>query len=177
MGQANPPQGQAACPGRVGALLTRRPAGYEAAKQRISVMETRAGYFLGAAGLTSTLLLANAGLFTGGEIDGILKWLVVAILGITSAFALATGLRALQVSMIVFDRAYPDLPRVIELRMAEGPERFKLGRLAALNLATRRAHMIADWKYERLAQARICFIFVVFGIVSTTACVLVSTLT
>ena len=44
-------------------LLHQAETGYEHQRQRSSTLEQRANFFLGAAGLTTTLVLANAGLF------------------------------------------------------------------------------------------------------------------
>lgn len=82
--------------------------GYEHERARAASAEQRANFFLGAAGLTSTLVLTNAGLLFGdGKLEAPWLGLAIASLALASVCAIVAGLRAIQATMITFVRSHP----------------------------------------------------------------------
>jgi hypothetical protein len=149
--------------------------GYEHQRERVRSIEQRATFFLGAAGLTTSLVLANAGLLLGsGKLGD--RWLTFGALalGFASLCTIAAGLRALQATMTTFTRLPPDnVPRLDE-RLAKQEEDLRRARIAALLVGQYRTSAIADWKVARLKAARSWFITAIAGIVVLTGIVLVN---
>ncbi len=147
--------------------------GYEHQRERIGTVEQRANFFLGAAGLTTSLVLANAGLLLGADkLEGIWRTLAAAALLVASLCAIAAGLRALQATMITFVRAPPNgVPRLMKRRRL-GKSGLLQAYIAALLVGQHRLSVIADWKIARMKEARRWFVIVIFAIVVLTGFVL-----
>jgi hypothetical protein len=152
-------------------------AGYEHQRQRGAETEQRANFFLGAAGLTTSLVLANAGLLIGASgLQPPWRGLAAIALGAASVCAIAAGLRAMQAMMIAFFRTPPNaVDRIFDRSTASGEEMTRLY-LAALLVAQGRAGAIGDWKINRLRDARRWFVCAIVGVVLLTAFVLVEAL-
>ncbi len=160
-------------------LVDQAETGYEHQRQRSNLLEQRANYFLGAAGLTTTLVLANAGLLIGKDaLDH--GWPLTTgaiVLIVASVCALMSGLRALQAMMLTFERTPPHaVTRIVDRRDLSKDD---VGRdyLAALLVAQRRTTVVSNWKVGRVKSARRWFTGVVGGIAGLTAIVVASGLT
>lgn len=151
--------------------------GYEHQRERISAVEQRANFFLGAAGLTTSLVLANAGLLLGaGKLGSTWRVLAAATLAVASLCAIAAGLRALQATMVTFIRAPPNgVPRVMKRRGLPKDELLH-AYIAALLVGQHRLSAIADWKIGRMKEARRWFVIVTLGIAVLTGFVLADVL-
>lgn len=151
--------------------------GYEHQRERIGTVEQRANFFLGAAGLTTSLVLANAGLLLGADkLESPWRTLAAAALLIASLCAIAAGLRALQATMITFVRAPPNgVPRVMKRRRL-GKNELLHAYVAALLVGQHRLSVIADWKIGRMKEARRWFVIVTGAIVVLTGFVLADVL-
>jgi hypothetical protein len=116
----------------------------------------RRGTFVQAAGLTSTLVLANSALLIGDKrVKGSLAVVVIVALIIASLALVAAGLYGLAALMRTFDRVAPhNTTRVLERSRNEEANR-KL--VAALLAAHRRTSLVADWKLARFKRATIAF--------------------
>jgi hypothetical protein len=147
--------------------------GYEHQRARVTGVEQRANYFLGAAGLTTSLILANAGLLLGtGKLQAPWLGLAAGALALASVCAIGAGARALQASMVTFVRSPPNgSAKVLARRKLKGDELVR-AYLGALLVAQARASAVGDWKIERLGSARRWFIGVIAGIVLLTVFVL-----
>lgn len=151
--------------------------GYEHQRERIATTEQRANFFLGAAGLTTSLVLANAGLLLGAsKLGSTWRLLAALVLAAASLCAIAAGLRALQATMITFVRAPPNgVPRVMKRRQLPKGELLR-AYIAALLVGQHRLSVIADWKLARMKEARRWFVYVTLGIVVLTGFVLADVL-
>lgn len=141
--------------------------------ERCAVLEQRASFFLGATGLTSSLVLANSGLLLGtARLSA--PWLGIAIicLAISSACAVIAGVRAMQAAMTTFIRATPSSVTGI-LKRAElvGRKRDR-AYLGALFVAQNREEVVGNWKMARLKGARHWFLATIVGISLLTVTVL-----
>lgn len=147
--------------------------GFENQRERSAAVEQRANFFLGAAGLTTSLVLANAGLLLGtSKLDSPWLYLGAGALLVASLFAIAAGFRAVQATMYTFIRtpAY-EVERVLERRVlgvAEG----RRWETAALLVAQARTKTIADWKVSRLIEARKWFMWLILAVAALTGMVL-----
>ena len=151
--------------------------GYEHQRERIAAVEQRANFFLGAAGLTTSLVLANAGLLLGAsKLGSTYRVLAAAVLAAASLCAIAAGLRALQATMITFIRAPPNgVPRLMKRRHLSKDELLH-AYIAALVVGQHRLSVIADWKIGRMKEARRWFVLVTVAIVVLTGFVLADVL-
>jgi len=151
--------------------------GYEHQRERITGIEQRATFFLGAAGLTTSLVLANAGLLLGDDKLGS-PWLGLAIaaLAVASVCAIAAGVRAMQATMITFVRTPPNAVTTVVNRRGLKGDALLRAYVGALLVAQARAGVIGDWKVRRLASARRWFVAAIVGVVVLTAFVLVDAL-
>lgn len=152
-------------------------AGYEHQRERSAETEQRANFFLAAAGLTNSLVLANAGLLLGASKLGT-PWRILAAiaLGVGSFCAIAAGMRAMQAMMIAFYRTPPNaVDRIVDRRLYEGVALDRVY-VAALLVAQGRAGAIGDWKVKRLRGARRWFVSSIFGVVFLTGFVLMEAL-
>ena len=158
-------------------LKEQATVGYEHQRQRSAETEQRANFFLAAAGLTSSLVLANAGLLLGtSKLDAPLRALAAIALGIGSFCAIAAGLRAMQAMMIAFYRTPPNaVDRIVDRTAYEGAALDRVY-LAALLVAQGRAGAIGDWKVHRLRGARRWFVGAIVGVVLLTGFVLAEAL-
>lgn len=149
--------------------------GYEHQRERVRGVEQRANFFLGAAGLTTSLVLANAGLLLDSDqLDPPWLYLAAITLGLATLFTIVAGLRALQATMTTFTRLPPDnVPRLDE-RLSRSEGGLRRARVAALLVAQYRTSAIADWKLGRLKAARTWFVAAVAWIVVLTVFVLVN---
>jgi len=147
--------------------------GYEHQRERIAAAEQRATFFLGAAGLTTSLVLANAGLLLGDEsLESPWRWLAMAALGVASLLVIAAGLRALQATMNTFVRTPPGgVPRVMERRKGTESE-LLCAYIAALLVGQHRLSVIGEWKIKRMKSARRWFVGAIVAIVALTGFVL-----
>jgi hypothetical protein len=150
-------------------------AGYEAALDRISRVEQRAGVFLGASVLTSSLVLGNASLLLSNTDRLETPYLQIAAgaLAIASACAIIGAFRAVQTTLFTFSRAIPtSAKKVLERRTLRG-EHLTRDYVAALFVATDRAATIGDWKVNQLKAARRWILVTTSGVVVLTIVVLV----
>jgi hypothetical protein len=147
--------------------------GYEHQRERIGTVEQRANFFLGAAGLTTSLVLANAGLLLGANrLESSWRTMAALALMVASVCAIAAGLRALQATMITFVRAPPNgVPRLMKRRNLAKNELLQTY-VAALIVGQHRLSVIADWKIARMKEARRWFVIVILAIVVLTGFVL-----
>jgi len=157
----------------LGELKEQALLGYEHQRQRVAAAEQRANFFLGAAGLTTSLVLGNAGLLLGSSrLDSTWRLLAALALVAASLCAIAAGLRALQATMITFDRAPPSgVPRIVERRKLPEDELLH-AYTAALLVGQHRLSVIAAWKIDRMKNARHWFLLITVGVAVLTAFVL-----
>jgi hypothetical protein len=151
--------------------------GLEQQQSRCAMAEQRANFFLTAAGLTTSLVLANAGLLLGtGRLSS--PWLQFAAvaLGLASVCAVIAGFFAVQATSYAFGRTPPHMPSMIEDRARLAGSKLTASYLAALLVAAEREHLVGDWKVAQLATARRWFFGTISGIVLLTAFVLVEVL-
>jgi len=148
--------------------------GYEHQRERVAGIEQRATFFLGAAGLTTSLVLANASLLLGaGKLESPWLELAAAALAVASACAIAAGIRAMQATMITFVRTPPNAVTTVVDRRRLKADALLCSYVGALLVAQGRAGVIGDWKIRRLASARRWFFAAIAGVVVLTAFVLV----
>ena len=154
-------------------LKEQAEAGLEQQQQRGSGAEQKANFFLGAAGLTTSLVLANAGLLVGTDKlhDPWRIWAAAALI-LASICALISGVRALQAAMATFSRTPPNSVGRLLGRMKTDKDEFQRCHIAALLVAQGRAGTVADWKIERMSAARRWFAGVVAGVILLTGFVL-----
>lgn len=147
--------------------------GFEHQRQRSTGAEQRANFFLGAAGLTTTLVLTNASLLIGKDkLEEPWRVLAAAALIVASVCAVVSGVRALQAAMLTFSRTPPNaVTRVLRRRDKEG-DALHRAYLASVFVGQGRASVVGDWKIARLGQARTWFLGVIFGAVGLSICVL-----
>jgi hypothetical protein len=152
-------------------------AGYEHQQQRGERTEQRANFFLVAAGLTSSLVLANAGLLLGtSSLKAPWHDLAVLALLVGSICAVAAGLRAMQAVMFSFFRTPPNaVDRVLDRSVVSGEDLVRTY-VGALLVAQSRLGVIGDWKVARLRGARLWFIGAITGVVFLTIFVLAEAL-
>lgn len=147
--------------------------GYEHQRGRIASAEQRATFFLGAAGLTTSLVLANAGLLLGtNKLDSPWRHFAAISLLVASVCAIAAGLRALQATMVTFIRTPPNgVPRIVDRRRAT-EDRLLRAYIAALLVGQHRLSVIADWKIARMKGATRWFVGAIVSVVVLTVFVL-----
>jgi hypothetical protein len=145
--------------------------------ERNAAAEQRASFFLGAAGLTTSLILANAGLLLGdNRLEAPWRVPAAAVLTLASACAILSGFRATQVSASQFQKIYPtSAGQVIGRGRYKGGDRVR-SYVAGLLISSSRESAIAEWKFARLASARRWFFGVIGGVVLLTAIVLAEAL-
>jgi hypothetical protein len=157
----------------LGQLKEEAEAGFARELERNAAAEQRASFFLGAAGLTTSLILANASLLIGSERLGP-PWrlLAAATLVLASGCAILSGLRALQITAGQFQRIYPtSAGEIVRRGSREGGDRIR-AYVAGLLIACSRESALAEWKFACLASARRWFFGVIGGVVLLTAIVL-----
>jgi hypothetical protein len=147
--------------------------GFEHQRERGSGVEQRANFFLGAAGLTTTLVLTNASFLIGKDkLDEPWRALAAVALIVASVCAVVSGVRALQAAMLTFSRTPPNaVTRVLRRRDKEGDALHRTY-LASVFVGQGRASVVGDWKIARLGQARTWFLGVVLGAVGLSLCIL-----
>ncbi len=157
-------------------LKDRALSGYDINRERNSTVEQRANFFLGAAGLSSTLVLANASVLLGvgnGALNAPWRQLSAAALAVASFCAIAAGIRAMQAVMLAFGRVSPtSVEDAFNWRETPGSCRVARSHLTALLVAQERELWIGNWKLERLSEARRWFGGAVLGVVVVTGFVL-----
>jgi hypothetical protein len=150
------PEGLAA--ERLEDLVDQARRGYEREEARIDNIQQRATFFLGATGLTTSLVLVNGSLIYGKEALPLVPRIVAGSILILAAIALVlAGLAALDATTISFDRALPNSAWQIGERMRMDLEDARRDHLSALLLAAQRAESIGDWKLRQLKAARLFF--------------------
>jgi hypothetical protein len=140
---------------------------------RCAVLEQRANFFLGAAGLTSSLVLANSGLLLGtAKLSD--PWLGMAIvfLAVSSVCAVLAGFRAMQAAMTTFIRATPSNSHGISERAELSGPHLARSYVGALLVAQNREEVVGSWKLARLKSARRWFLATIVGISLLTGVVL-----
>jgi hypothetical protein len=148
--------------------------GYEHQRERIVATEQRANFFLGTAGLTTSLVLANAGLLLGADkLDAPWRTLAAIALLIASFFALNAGFRALQATMLTFGRTPPNSVPLVMGRRRFDKETMTRSYVGALLVGQHRLSAIADWKLKRMKEARRWFVLAGTAIFVLTGLVLV----
>jgi hypothetical protein len=155
-------------------LIADAADGYERAEKRIEGIQQRASLFLGATGLTTSLILVNSGLLFGNDPlrpFGVLVTVAV-LLTVAALTLVAAGVTALDATTVSFDRALPNSPPQIEARLEMDCREARRDLLAALLLAIRRAEMIGDWKLHQLGNARSAFSASVLCVVIASVVVL-----
>jgi hypothetical protein len=164
---------------RLPSLIEQAKDGFEREERRIDGIQQRAVFFLGASGLTTSLVLTNSSLLFGQTAlnPTWAKILSAILLGLAAVFVVGAGLRALQATTTTFDRVLPNTRWQVTRRadLEEGSS--QLDHLAALLLAQQRADVIGSWKLECLKQARNLFLLGVPGVLSVTAIVLTVAIT
>jgi hypothetical protein len=151
--------------------------GYQEQRERIGAIEQRANFFLGAAGLTTSLVLANAGLLLGTDrLSSPLLQLAAVALGLASLCAVVAGFRALQATMVTFLRLPPNSVPKLQRRSKLSGDEMDRFYTATLFVAEYREWAVADWKVSRLAATRRWFLGTIVGVMLLTAFVLVETL-
>jgi hypothetical protein len=148
-----------------------RGLGY--ATERASAADQRANFFLGATGLTTSLVLANSALLIG-ENDLKSPWhgIAVGVLAFASACGFCAGVRAVQASMLFTKRLPPEeLGQIFNRRKLKG-DALRRDYVAALLTAQSREIVVGTWKLSLVASARRWFSGVIFGVVALTLCVL-----
>lgn len=153
--------------------------GYEREEDRIDGIQQRATFFLGATGLTTSLVLVNGSLLYGSnplQSPGA-RLAVGVLLAIAGLAFVAAGVAALDATTITFDRALPNSTRQIEGRLGFGVDDARRDLLAALLLAAQRAEAIGDWKLRQLKGARLLFALGMALVVIASIVVLIAALT
>lgn len=153
--------------------------GYEREEDRIDGIQQRATFFLGATGLTTSLVLVNGSLLYGSNplhSFGV-RIAVGVLLAIAGLAFVAAGLAALDATTITFDRALPNSAWQIEGRLGLGADDARRDLLAALLLAGQRAEAIGDWKLRQLKGARLLFALGMALVVIASIVVLIAVLT
>ena len=147
--------------------------GHSTLADRCAVLEQRANFFLGAAGLTSSLVLANSGLLLGTDkLDD--PWLIPAVsfLAVATVCALIAGLRAMQAAMTTFIRTTPNGAMQIMGRTGLSSRKLNHLYVGALLVAQKREEVVGSWKLARLKAARRWFLALIVGISLLTGAVI-----
>jgi len=147
-------------------LVAATTAGWDTARTRVAGIEARAGTFVQAAALTSTLVLVNQGLITGDHPvrHAPAKWIFLGAIVTASAALIVSGIYGLFATMRTFDRVAPNTsPRILEHSRASAATGLAQDIRAAL-LAQRRTSLIGDWKLARLKRATTFFAIAIAGI-------------
>lgn len=163
------------------ALTEQAAAGFNEEGIRLGVLEQRANFFLGAAGITTTLVVASSGLLLGAK-DAHLHspWLQLAAtaLVVASACSLFAALRAAQAAMAAFGRWAPSgVEGVIARSQAGEAEAITRAYIGALQVGTLRNQVIGNWKMHRLKSARRWFAGMISAMFVLTLVVLLDALT
>ena len=147
--------------------------GYQKQADRGTAIEQRANFFLGATGLTTSLVLGNAGLLLGtARLQAPWLGLAMGALAIASACSVVAGLRAMQAAMFTFGRAAPDGPSELFHRGELRGDPLTRAYAGSLLAAQDREAIVSDWKVARVKTARRLFLGVIGGIVLLTVFVL-----
>jgi hypothetical protein len=147
-------------------LVEQARSGWERAVARHTGIESRAGTFIQAAGLTTTVVLVNNALLSGDDrVTGNSRTVFIVAIVVASALLLVAGFYGLVAVMRTFGRVAPDnATRLIERAgVAEEYERH-IRRVAALLVAQRRTSIVADWKLARLKRATLAFALAAFAV-------------
>jgi len=148
--------------------------GYEHQRERIAGAEQRANFFLGTAGLTTSLVLANAGLLLGADkLSSPWRTLSAIALLFASFFALNAGFRALQATMLTFGHIPPNGVAWVVGRRRHGKQAMTRSYVGALLVGQNRLSAIADWKLMRMKEARSWFVWTGVAVFVLTGFVLV----
>jgi hypothetical protein len=130
-------------------------SGWQRGRDRHASVESRSQTFLQAAGLTTTLVLANSALLWGDKaVKGTTGDVVAVALTLASAALVAAGIYGLFGSMRTFDRVAPsNIRRVIERAQEEDDEVARQKQVASIFLSQFRTSVVTDWKLARLKRA------------------------
>lgn len=133
--------------------------GFEREEARVDGVQQRATFFLGATGLTTSLVVVNGGLLYGSNpISPNGARIAVGIMLLLAAVLLfIAGMAALDATTVTFDRVLPNSVRQIRQRLALSGDEARRDLLAALLMAARRAEVVGDWKLQKLMRARLAF--------------------
>jgi hypothetical protein len=147
--------------------------GHAMLADRCAILEQRANFFLGAAALTSSLVLANSGLLLGtGKLSNPWLSLAAGFLAVSSVCAVVAGLRAMQAAMTSFVRTTPSGVLAILSRATLSGSDLDCAYVGALFVAQNREEVVGNWKLERLKSARRWFLAAVVGVAFLTITVL-----
>jgi hypothetical protein len=162
----------------LGERIEQARLGYEREEARIDGIQQRATFFLGATGLTTSLVLVNGGLLYGSDAlsPDLARDLVGILLLLAASLLFIAGMAALDATTITFDRLLPDSTRQILRRMELGEEESRRDLLAALLLGARRAEVVGDWKLSKLMRARLMFGLAVMVVLIAGVAVLLTAL-
>ena len=166
------------CGDILGERIEQARLGYEREEARIDGIQQRATFFLGATGLTTSLVLVNGGLLYGSDAlsPDVVRKLVGILLLLAASLLFIAGMAALDATTITFDRLLPDSTRQIMRRIGLGEEEARRDLLAALLLGARRAEVVGDWKLSKLMRARLMFGLAVMVVLIAGATVLLAAL-
>jgi len=149
--------------------------GHTTLAERCAVLEQRANFFLGAAGLTSSLVLANSGLLLGtGRLEEPWLTLALAFLAIATVSAVIAGMRAMQAAMTTFIRTTPNGAMQIGGRTGSPSPKVAQLYIGALLVAQKREELVGTWKLARLKAARGWFLVVILGVAALTVVVVLA---
>jgi hypothetical protein len=151
--------------------------GYAHELGRNTTAEQRANFFLAAAGLSTTVILANAGLLVGSNRLNP-PWLLpgAATLALATCCAIVSGFRAMQVSVSQFQRIWPTNGGEIRARNERHGGSRTRAYVAMLLVACDRESALAEWKFARLRSARRWFLGMIGSLALLTAVVLAEAL-
>jgi hypothetical protein len=152
------------------ALIAEAAAGYDRARVRRDGIAARASFFLQAAGVTGTLVLAN-GAFLVGDDPGIgttAKIVITLGLLVASSSLIVAGVYGLFAVTRTFSQVAPNSPQrlVDRSRLPAGASRRRAA--AAMLLAQRRASIVGDWKLDRVKRATVAFLVGTAGVAVAT---------
>jgi hypothetical protein len=152
--------------------------GYEEQGARGAGLEQRASFLLGAAGLTTSLVLANAGLLLGaGELRAPWLNLSAGALALATLCAVAAGWRAMQAAMLPFARSVPNSVAELSRRGQLSGDDLNRAYAGSLLSSQSREWSIANWKIARLAAAQRWFLATILGVVALIGFVLANAVT
>jgi hypothetical protein len=149
-------------------------AGLERARDRQAGIERRTLTVFQAAGVTTTLVLANSALLRGDDaVTGTTALWVLGSLMLATGAMITAGLFAMFGAMRPFDRLAPDDVHRVVVRAQASEIDARRRRIAAILVAQRRTSIISDWKLARLRRAVWALLFGIGGLAITSATLIV----
>lgn len=152
-------------------------AGYERAHDRLRSIEARATVFLQAAGLTGTLVLANAALIVGDDgLTGATGTAVTLGLLVAAIALVVAGIYALFAVTRTFSQVAPHSPARMLKRSRLSADAALKDSVASLLLGQRRLSVVGDWKLDRVKRASWALLVVVAGLAVSSGAVVAEAL-